>query len=233
MNFSFPETNATSGSRGVSVAKVSSDGEWHGPQVLKWPRVPLPRFGGCPRVPFLPPGPWTFPQFSSHQTPKFPPTPSMYSDSASHVRMINLQYCTLTVIRIPATIPRDSPLLYRPVPVLHTLPQPSSLGFAFGFQPSTVNFFFFTLLRTLLHCAKPQLIPFQYLPHSLHKTPGRGGHTLQPSAASFLDLTARRSPQATIPFGIRTSKTQDVKSFRIRTYEKGGWGLRPSEQSGF
>ena len=42
--------------------------------------------------------------FPSHQTTKFPPTPFIRSTSASHVRMVKLQYCTLTVIMILATI---------------------------------------------------------------------------------------------------------------------------------
>jgi hypothetical protein len=45
---------------------------------------------------------------SSHQTTKFPPTPSVRSTSASHVRMMKQQYYTLTVIDIPATILYDS-----------------------------------------------------------------------------------------------------------------------------
>jgi hypothetical protein len=47
--------------------------------------------------------------FPSHQTTKFPPTPSNRSTSASHVRMIKLQYYSLTVINNPATIACDSP----------------------------------------------------------------------------------------------------------------------------
>ena len=50
----------------------------------------------------------------SHQTTKFPPTPSNHSTSTSHVRMIKLQYCTLTVITILATILYDSPPFHSP-----------------------------------------------------------------------------------------------------------------------
>src|SRR5712664_2138346 len=35
--------------------------------------------------------------------------------------------------------------------------------------------FFFTLLRTLLHARKTQLLYFQAIPHSFTKTPGGGG----------------------------------------------------------
>jgi len=43
--------------------------------------------------------------FPSHQTTKFPPTPSIHATSASHVRMIDNSTITLTVIEIRATIP--------------------------------------------------------------------------------------------------------------------------------
>ena len=60
----------------------------------------------------------------SHQTPKFPPTPSIQSTSASHVRMIKLQYYTLTVIKIRTTIPHArGQLLMRmllAIPLQHT-----------------------------------------------------------------------------------------------------------------
>ena len=42
--------------------------------------------------------------FPSQQTRKFPPTSSIHSTSPSHVRMIKLRYCTLTVITISATL---------------------------------------------------------------------------------------------------------------------------------
>src|ERR1700734_427682 len=41
----------------------------------------------------------------SHQTRKFPPTPSIFSTSTRLIRMIKLQYCTLTVITFRGTIP--------------------------------------------------------------------------------------------------------------------------------
>ncbi len=50
----------------------------------------------------------------SHQTTKFPPTLSIHSTSASHVRMIKLQYCTLTVTKSRATILYDSAPLHAP-----------------------------------------------------------------------------------------------------------------------
>src|ERR1700674_2891210 len=46
------------------------------------------------------------------------------------------------------------------------------------FRPSTVFRpipFLFTLLRTLLHSPKTQLLCFHAIPHSLPKTPGGGG----------------------------------------------------------
>jgi hypothetical protein len=62
----------------------------------------------------------------SHQTTKFPPTPSIHSTSASHVRMMKLQYYTLTVINNSATIPRDSPsphiLAFLLLTIHHSLP---------------------------------------------------------------------------------------------------------------
>jgi hypothetical protein len=62
----------------------------------------------------------------SHQTTKFPPTPSIRSTSASHVRIMKLQYYTLTVIHTSATIPRDSPsphiLAFLLLTVHHSLP---------------------------------------------------------------------------------------------------------------
>lgn len=45
---------------------------------------------------------------SSHQTPKILPNPSNHSTSPSHVRMIKLQYCILTVIQFHATMLCDS-----------------------------------------------------------------------------------------------------------------------------
>jgi hypothetical protein len=44
----------------------------------------------------------------SHQTPKFTARPCIHCTSASHVRIVPAQYCTLTVIHFHATIPRDS-----------------------------------------------------------------------------------------------------------------------------
>ena len=62
----------------------------------------------------------------SHQTTQFPPTPSNHSTSASHVRMIKLQYYTLTVIHISATIPCDSSsphiLAFHLLTIHHPLP---------------------------------------------------------------------------------------------------------------
>jgi hypothetical protein len=55
-----------------------------------------------------------FDSFPSQQTTKFPPTPSIRSTSASHVRMINVQYCPFTVITIPGTIPYDPALFHAP-----------------------------------------------------------------------------------------------------------------------
>jgi hypothetical protein len=52
--------------------------------------------------------------YPSHQTTKFPPTPSIHSTSPSHVRMINNSTITLTVIEIRATILYDSAPLHAP-----------------------------------------------------------------------------------------------------------------------
>ena len=73
--------------------------------------------------------------------------------------------------------------------------------------------------------------------HSYRKHPG-WGHTLQSKFFSFCHPTTRHSLFSAIsftirtygkhvrnPFGIRTSKTQDLKPFRIRTYEKTGEGV--------
>src|SRR5579859_2533331 len=81
-------------------------------------------FGGC-RIPavfrvriltFSSPVQVLSSQSPSHQTPRFPPTPSIRSTSPSHVRMIKLRYCTLTVIQFPAIIPYVSPTANPPVP---------------------------------------------------------------------------------------------------------------------
>jgi hypothetical protein len=60
----------------------------------------------------------------SHQTTKFPPTPSNHSTSPSHVRIIKLQYCTLTVIQFRATILYDSAPLHAPAFLLFTMQSP-------------------------------------------------------------------------------------------------------------
>jgi hypothetical protein len=65
-----------------------------------------------------------FCSFPSHQTTKFPPTLSNHSTSASHVRMIKLQYCTLTVIQFHATILYDSAPLHAPAFPLLTFQSP-------------------------------------------------------------------------------------------------------------
>jgi hypothetical protein len=63
---------------------------------------------------------------ASHQTTKFPPTPSIRSTSASHVRMITLRYYIFTVITIPTTIPCDPLppyiLAFLPLTIHHPLP---------------------------------------------------------------------------------------------------------------
>jgi hypothetical protein len=72
--------------------------------------------------------------------------------------------------------------------------------------------------------------------HSYKKHPG-GGYILQAKIFSFGNLTTNYSPLSTIsftirtyekythnPFGIRTSKTQHLKPFRMNTYKKTGRG---------
>src|SRR6185437_6057648 len=79
--------------------------------------------------------------------------------------------------------------------------------------------------------------------HSYKKHPG-GGYTLAP-AISFRNLTTRHSPLATKsfiirtsakparnPFGIRTSKTQNLKLFRMNTSEKTPRGEGSSRRCG-
>jgi hypothetical protein len=55
--------------------------------------------------------------------------------------------------------------------------------------------------------------------HSYRKHPG-WGYTFQFKFFSFLNSTTHHSLLSTISFRIRTSKTQHLKPFRIRTYEK-------------
>src|SRR5271170_7504985 len=110
----------------------------------------------------------------SHQTTKFAPTRSIHSSSASHVRMIKLQYYSLTVIQFSATIPYVYPELRRARPAEPTLIALRSLVLpAFHYSPFTISLVFI-LLRTLLRRANSQLLSFQNLPHSLRKTPGVG-----------------------------------------------------------
>jgi hypothetical protein len=65
-------------------------------------------------------------------------------------------------------------------------PKPSNSGFFFDFPLSAINLFLFTLLRTLLHCTKSQLVSFHILPHSLRKTPGVGVTSFMPRAYPVL-----------------------------------------------
>ena len=45
----------------------------------------------------------------SHQTPKFPPTPSIHSTSRVSIRMMRIKYYTFTVIQFHATFPHARP----------------------------------------------------------------------------------------------------------------------------
>ena len=86
--------------------------------------------------------------------------------------------------------------------------------------------FVFILLRTLLHRQKPYLQSFHHLPHSSTKTPGWGYLMIALSAKLFSAFSCYPAPNplrirssaklARKPCGIRTSKTKDLKSFRIR-----------------
>jgi len=62
----------------------------------------------------------------SHQTTKFPPTPSIPSTSPRLIRMIKLWYCTLTVIQFPAILIHVYPEPRRVSPTPSS-PSPSSL----------------------------------------------------------------------------------------------------------
>jgi hypothetical protein len=118
--------------------------------------------------------------------------------------MVKLEYCILTVIHSCAIMPHvlaaNHPIappfvrFFFPVcthrlsvqlsrsafqlftPGIPSLPRKESASISFhGLYTS----FVFILLRTLLHCEKRYPHSFQYLPHSLAKTPGWGGHVLQ------------------------------------------------------
>src|SRR3989442_7060021 len=57
---------------------------------------------------------------------------------------------------------------------------------------TVLKFFLFTPLRTLLHSRKTQLIYSQAIPHSLRKTPGRGGD-FSPHPNGDVDPEKRRA----------------------------------------
>ena len=86
------------------------------------------------------------------------------------------------------------------------------------------------------HNENDNLFLFRRLHTRFSKHPG-GGYPLQPAIFSFRNLTTRYSLLSTISFTfrtyekrarnsrrIRTSKTQDLKPFRMNTYKKTGRG---------
>src|SRR5271165_966352 len=157
--------------------------------------------------------------FPSHQTTKFPPTPSIRSTSASHVRMIKLQYSTFTVIHISATIPCDSP------------------------RPHILAFLLFTVHYSPLRCLSPRTrrkcrkpFPFMRLLHNSRIPRGRGSPAFLRELCALcvkiapLPHLARSvwhpEPPARTRFGInvrsRRIKSADagLKSFRCNVYRK-------------
>jgi len=124
--------------------------------------------------------------------------------------MVKLQYCILTVIHsraimshVLAAIHPIAPPFVRFffrvcahhlsvqlsrsafqlfTPGIPSLPRKESASISFhGLYTS----FVFILLRTLLHCEKRYRHSFQYLPHSLAKTPGWGGTSFKQKGLEF------------------------------------------------
>ena len=102
-----------------------------------------------------------------------------------------------------------------------------------GWESAIVNFFVAqtsvcALLRPSaserLEAKDPQeLKNLAVLSVTSHKSPIRAWVLSLPPIAKFITIRTYEK-LACNPFGIRTSKTQHLKPFRIRTYEKRGWG---------
>jgi hypothetical protein len=171
------------------------------------------------------------PPLPSHQTTEFPPTLSIHSTSASHVRMIKLQYCTLTVIIILATIPCDPLPPHIPVFLLLTIHYP---------PPRCLS------PRTRKKRRKP--FPFMQLLHNSRIPRGRGSLTLWDLRALYVKINTLLLPNRPTQYPASPARNRlrinthptirdycipiayaRLKSFRCNAYKKPGGGSPPHE----
>jgi hypothetical protein len=146
----------------------------------------------------------------SHQTPNFPPTPSIQATSRVSIRMMRCKYYIFTVISFHAIIPHVSlaPSSTNPAAVLLCVasaspPPPRYLFSRLAARPAGP----YIVTSPPLHFG-PALVPSD----GICLTEQREGYILP-----AFHLATRHSPLATKSFTIRTSANSPRNPFRMRT----------------